>query len=82
MNEFLGIAIVGGFLTFVMQMIKAKWGPTSGKTRLITFVLAVVFGATYWLLKDTSIWVSILGILGVSQTVYNFFVKSNEDYRM
>lgn len=74
-NDFLGIAIVGAGLSAVIQYIKAVFGPSSNQTKLITLGLAIVLGGAYYLLRDTSMWQSILGILAAASTVYAFFIK-------
>lgn len=74
-NDFLGIAVVGGALSAVIEFIKAKFGITSETTKLLTIALAVVVGAVYTFLQDTAYWTTILGVLASASTVYALFIK-------
>jgi hypothetical protein len=76
-NDFLGIAIVGSFLSLVIHYIKEKLGTTSFGSKMITLGLAVAVGGFYWFLRDTSAWETILGVLAASSTVYAFFLKDS-----
>lgn len=74
-NDFLGIAVVGAGLSLVIDAIKVKLGTTSGATKALTLVLAVIVGALYTFLQSTPYWQSILGVLAAASTVYAFFLK-------
>lgn len=74
--DFLGIGIVGAGLSILMQVVK-NYVNTEPYNRAIVLVLAIAIGATYYFLQDTDLWVTIVGILGASQIVYNYVVKTS-----
>ena len=75
LTQFLQIGVVGVFLSIVMEFIKARFSPDSDMTRLMVVLLSVALGAGYWFLKDTSLWLPIVGILTTSTTVYSLFIR-------
>ena len=75
LNVVLQIGIVGGFVSLLMQLIKAKYGPTSITSKFIVVALSLIFGAGYVFLKDTSYWPTVLLILLSSSTIYAFFIN-------
>lgn len=74
-NDFLGIAIVGSALSFLIQYIKGKLGTKSLATKGITIGLAIILGAGYVFLRDTQWWTTIIGVLVAASTFYAFFLK-------
>lgn len=74
-GDFLGISIVGVFLSSIVEVIKLHLGPTSGVTKVLTVMLAVIIGSLYWWLASTVWWTTILGVLASASTVYALFWK-------
>lgn len=74
-NDFLGISLVGAFLSLVVEWGKAKFGTDSHVTRFLTVLLAAAAGGVYWYFRDTNVWQTMLGVLAASSTVYNFLLK-------
>ena len=74
-NDFIGIAIVGSILSFVVQYIKGTFGTTSNLTKGLTILLAIFVGALYVFLQGTVWWTTILGILAAASTVYALLLK-------
>lgn len=77
MDDFLGIMVVGTGLSLVVEMIRQRLGPDSQRTKLITIGLSVLVGTGYYLLRDTVLWQTVLGILMAASTVYAFFIKKS-----
>jgi len=75
LQEFLQIGIVGIGLSFVVEMIKARFGLESDTTKMLVIVLSVVLGAGYFFLSTTSLWLPIVGILGTATTFYSLFMR-------
>lgn len=76
LTDFGSIAIVGVIASIVIQAIKKVAGTSNLGNKVLTVAISVIFGAGYYLLKDTSIWTSIVGVLTVSSTVYAFFINN------
>lgn len=74
-EDFLGIAVVGGLLSLVIQFIKNKLGTDSTATKILTIVLSIIVGGAYFLLRDTVWYATIVGILAASSTVYALILK-------
>lgn len=74
-SELLSIGIVGVGLSTLIEYIKNKYGTTSGTTKALTIVLALVVGGLYFWIRSTPFWLPVLGVLTVSSTVYAFFLK-------
>ncbi len=74
-QTFLEISIVGTALSFVIEIIKMKFGPSSVTTKGITILLAFAVGAGIYLLSGTAIWLSVIGVLAAASTVYAFIFK-------
>lgn len=71
----LQISIVGVLLSAIMEAIKAKFGPTSTTTKMVTIGLALALGAGIFFFSGTPIWIAFVGVLGVASTVYAFLLK-------
>ncbi len=76
LQQFIQIGIVGVFLTFLIEFIKARFGTDSDKTKALTIILSIVLGAGYYFLSGTSLWLPIIGILASATTFYALFVKN------
>lgn len=77
-NELLGIGIVGAALSFVIEGIQMKFGIGSGKTKALSIVLSVVVGGGYYLVRETSWWLPMVGVLASASTVYALFFSGNK----
>lgn len=75
MTEIIGITVVGAALSGFIQWLKVKLNAEGLQVKLLTVALAMVVGAAYVLLRDTSLWPTILAILGAASTVYAFLLK-------
>lgn len=74
-NAFLGIAIVGAALSFVIEFITNKLGTNSVRSKAVAIGLSVVVGGLYWYLSGTAIWQSVLGVLAAASTVYAILIN-------
>lgn len=77
MDDFIGISVVGSTLSLVVELIRQRLGPNSGRTKAITLGLSIIVGTGYYILRDTVWWQTILGILMAASTVYAFFFKKS-----
>jgi hypothetical protein len=77
MDTFLSIGIVGVFLPFVIEKIKAWWFKKDGVNhgREVAIYVSVAMGTLFWLIGDTNIWKAILGSLAASTTMYQYVIK-------
>lgn len=73
--DFLAIGIVGVLLSVVIEIIQAKFGTSSLKTKAVAIGLSLGLGAVYVLFRDTSWWMTFLTILGAASTVYALVLK-------
>lgn len=73
--DFSSILVVGVFLSFLVQAIKAKFGTTGIKTKLVTLGLAVLVGGLFVFIKMTPFFETIVTVLMTSSTVYALFIK-------
>lgn len=69
------IILVGVIASAIVEGIKKLFGTTGLKNKFASVATAIVLGGCYYFLKDTNIWVTILGILATSSTVYAFLLK-------
>lgn len=77
-NDFLGIGVVGAVLSIAFQYFKGA--TVSGTTAKLYMVgLSIVVGGAYFLLRDTSAWQTILGVLAASSTVYALFLNNSSN---
>lgn len=74
-NEFLAIGVVGVLLSGAVEIIQAKYGFSSLKTKFTAIGLSLALGAFYVLFRDTSWWMTFLTILGASSTAYALIFK-------
>lgn len=75
LNVFLQLAIVGSVLSFFMEAIKAKFGPSSLSTKGLTIGLSIVLGAGVYFTFGTPVWTAAVGILAAASTVYALLLK-------
>lgn len=75
--ELLQITIVGVIASGIMEFIKSKFDPSSMQSKASIVGISIVLGTIYWFIKDTSLYIAVLGILGVASTVYAFFIKKS-----
>lgn len=69
------IGILGTVISLLVQGLKVKYGVESVKTKLLVALLAVAVGTLYVLLSGSAWWGTVIGILGVSQTIYALFLR-------
>jgi hypothetical protein len=74
-TDFVGIAIVGTALSLVQQWINKKWELNSALNRALILVLSLVVGIVYFVLRATTWWTTIIGVLAAASTVYAIFLK-------
>lgn len=73
--DLLGISVVGAILTYVVELVKGKWGAEGNTAKGIVLALSVVVGVLYVWLRSTPAYLTILAVLGSASFVYGFFVK-------
>ena len=72
--DFLAIPIVATGMSLAINAMKARLTEVSPK--FLTVMMSLVVGAGYYYVSDTSYFVSVLGILSASSTVYGLFLKN------
>lgn len=73
-TDFVSIGVVGAVLSIAFQYLKSP-NFTAMQSKLLVVVLSILVGGAYFLLRDTSWWATILGVLGSASTVYALFLK-------
>lgn len=71
-SAFLGIGIVGGVLSLVVEYIKAK-STDELNLRTLVIALSLVVGSVYWVVAGTVYYETVLGVLASASTVYALF---------
>lgn len=74
-TDFLAIAVVGAFLSLVVQVIKEAFGTESNTTKLITIGLALVVGGVYVWLRSTPFFETAVLVLTSASTVYALVIR-------
>jgi len=74
-QDFLGITVVGALLSAVISGLRSKFGTEGTTTKIMTIILSIAVGGAYFLWRDTSWWMTMLGVLAASQTVYAMLIK-------
>lgn len=74
-QQFLSIGIVGVGMSLIIEFIKNKLGTTSFGTKLLTVLMALILGAGYYLLTQTSYVEVVFQILTAATLFYAFFMK-------
>jgi len=74
-EDFLGIAVVGGLLSVIMEWISEKFGVQAVAAKILVVILSLVVGSVYVFLKDTPWWSTVVGVLMASSTVYALLIK-------
>jgi len=77
MNEldFVGIAIVGAILSLIQEQINKKYDLDSSLNRALIIGLSLVIGVVYFVLRSTTWWTTIIGVLGSASAFYALFLK-------
>lgn len=75
MQDFVSLAIVGAFVSVVVQFIKSN---TSVNPRIVVIGLSVVAGAGYFFLRDSSFWTSGSQVLLYANAFYGFIISNFE----
>lgn len=76
-TNFLGIAIVGIFVSVIINLIKNFFKTGSLANKAITLAFCIVFAAGYWFLSKASYWETVVGILAAASTFYAFVLKND-----
>jgi len=70
--------IVGGFVSVVLDFIKASYGSVTGyKAKLMLLALSLIGGALYHVLQATGTIGTAMVILGSASTIYGLFLKKS-----
>ena len=75
-TDFTAIAVVGALLSVAIQFIKAKYGSTSGETKLLTLALSIAIGGLYVFAQNTPYFETIILVLSSASAVYALLLKS------
>lgn len=78
MEELTSYILIGAGVSALVQYLKTRFGTKSETTIAIVIGISIIVGTVYFLLKDTSIWTSVLSILGFAGAVYTFIIKRFE----
>lgn len=73
-QDFIGIAVVGGFLSLLIQIFKNKYGDSNG-TKLLTIGLSLFVGGLYVWIRSTSYFETVLLVLTSASAVYALLLK-------
>lgn len=76
--EFIAIAVVGAFLSLVIEVIKEAFGTSSNVTKLLTIVLALIVAGAYVWVRSTPYFETVVLVLTCASTVYAFFLKPSQ----
>lgn len=74
-TDFLGIAVVGGFLTAVIELIKWNYPTEKSIGKFLVIFLSLVLGGGYVWLRSTPYFETTVLVLATSSTVYALVVK-------
>lgn len=77
-QNFLAIAVVGVFLSLIIEIITKKIS-NPPVTKLVTIMLAILVAGVYVWVKDTSYFQTVVLVLGTASTVYGFFLNKKTD---
>ena len=75
--DFLAIGVVGTIASLVIDWLKNKYGTTTLGSKAMVVGFSIVLGGGYYLLRDTQIFATIVGMLAASSTVYALFLKKS-----
>ena len=71
--------IVGVIVSLVAQYIKQYAGTSGFKTQAIVAALSIIAATTYYLLKDTVYWETVLAIFAFAGATYAYILKQLEN---
>jgi len=72
--DFASISFLGVVASLLIQWVKGKWGYDEFKSRTAVVVLALFIGTSYYAIRDTSWYQTVLGVLAASQVVFGFLI--------
>ena len=78
LQELTQLAIVGGLLSLLVEIIQRKLAVHGGAAKFLTIALALIVGTIYVLLRDTNYWVTIMAILSAASFVYAILIPSSK----
>lgn len=79
LSELASLAIVGTFVSVVVQFIKASSNNSPTSLRLLVIGLSVLAAAFYYFFQDTGFWTAAVSILAVANTIFLFIIKPLEE---
>lgn len=77
-NDFLGIAIVGVIISFLVEVIKARYSTKPNTSKALTIGLALGLGISYAVIRETPYYQPVLGALAASSAVWALILRSTE----
>lgn len=77
-NNFIGISVVGGLLSFAFEMIKTKLPVSPEYKRGAILLLSVALGTGYWALFNSVWYQTVIGVLASASTFYALFLKQHD----
>lgn len=78
LQNLLGIGIVGGMVTLIVDAVKAKLGARPNVVKAVTIGFSLLFGTAYVLIRDTSWFPTIVSVLASATTIWAFFLKKSD----
>lgn len=73
-QEFLGIAVVGGILSLIIEVVTSKVS-NPNVTKAVTLGLAIVVAGMYVWVRSTPYFETVIVVLGTASIVYGFFLN-------
>ena len=73
-QEFMGIAVVGGILSLLLEIANSKVSDPQ-LSKAITLVASVVVGGLYVYVRSTPYFETMVTVLGGASIVYGFFLN-------
>lgn len=73
-QEFMGIAVVGAILSFIVELIKDE-SSSPRMTKGLTLVLAIIVAGGYVMVRSTPYFETVVTVLGTASIVYGFFLN-------
>lgn len=78
MTDVISLAIVGAFVSALVQLIKNYVGTSRNWTIVVVVVLSLVAGGIYYMFGNTQLWQAALQILLYANLVYGFIISRFE----
>lgn len=78
MNDYVSLAIVGAFVSVVVQFLKSTFGTSRPQTIGVVVALSLGAGFAYYQLADSAFWDTSLKVLLAANAVYGFVISQFE----